>query len=213
MSIDYNKCAYLNADKQNASSMLKPCINGADPLVWPCDERKVMNNDILSLVTERPNGDNIEGELPHSLNVSPELQARRKLLNSVAPPEKKANENMYGNSNIEGFTNLGASYVREGGLPDTYYKCPLTGKITKLCDNCKYNQDKVGLSRQFNEGDPCFPYGVYNGLDNDGYTQCTCGSEGQYCNEIFDVQGGLFADGVYLMNVGDFGVVADYTAY
>ncbi len=213
MSIDYNKCAYLNADKQNAIKMLQPCINGPEPLIWPCVERTVMNKDILSLVTERPNGDNVQEELLHSLNIDPQVQASKKLMNSIPHDIKQANENMYNNSNIEGFTNLGKTNIRVGGLPDTYHECPITGKITKVCNDCKYNQDKEGKSRQFNEGDPCFPNGVYNGLDMDNNTQCTCGSEGQYCNEIFDVQGGLFADGVYIMNVGDFGHLGELSAY
>ena len=60
MSIDYNKCAYMNPEKQNANVMMRPCINGSDPLVWPCIERETLDKDIFSLVTERPQGDNVQ---------------------------------------------------------------------------------------------------------------------------------------------------------
>ena len=70
MSIDYNKCAYINPEKQNANVMMRPCINGSDPLVWPCIERETLDKDIFSLVTERPQGDNVPEILTHSLSIN-----------------------------------------------------------------------------------------------------------------------------------------------
>ena len=62
---------WKNAEKQNAEVMMKPCINGSDPLVWPCVERETLDKDIFSFVIERPQGDNIQETLSHSLdNVS-----------------------------------------------------------------------------------------------------------------------------------------------
>ena len=204
MPIDFNECLYLNGEKDNAFSMLKECINGDDELTWPCTDRIEMDKDLLSHITERPNGDNVGGKLPHSLDELDELSKE----NGSDDIES------FNNDNIEGFTNMGASYVRPGWVPDGYFKCPKTGKVKQLCQNCKYNQKTYGKSKEFNEADPCFPNrGVYDGVDNRGVTKCTCGQRGQYCNEIFDAQGGMFADDIFVMNVGNFGSLGSLAAY
>ena len=202
MPIDFNECLYLNGEKDNASSMLKKCINGGDALAWPCTDRIEIDNDILSHTTERPSGDNVGGNLFHSLNSKIESQKKDNIQEDTH------------DSNVEGFTNMGANYVRPGRLPDGYFKCPKTGKIKQVCQNCKYNQKTYGKSKEFNEADPCFPNrGVYDGIDNRGKTKCTCGQRGQYCNEMFNAQGGMFADNVFIMNVGDFSSLGNLSAY
>ena len=55
-------------------------------------------------------------------------------------------------------------------------------------------------SQIFNEADPCFPNGVYDGVDNDGNTQCTCGPTNTYCPKTFVNSFG--ADGTYLYDRG-----------
>ena len=40
-------------------------------------------------------------------------------------------------------------------------------------------------SREFNEADPCFPNGVYNGITNEGFIKCTCGKDNKYCSDDF----------------------------
>lgn len=220
MSINYNKCAYMNAEKQNAEVMMKPCINGSDPLVWPCVERETLDKDIFSFVIERPQGDNIQETLSHSLNNVSGSQ-KKDNLQEVDNSERVANEQMFQNPNIEGFTNMGESYVRPGDCPDGYFRCPKSGRCVQVCMNCKYNQRTYGRSKEFNEGDPCFPNnGVYNGITNDGYTKCTCGLNGEYCNEsnhfmgeLFDAQGGLYANNKYIMNVGDFNFLGRVASY
>lgn len=198
MNIDFNKCLYLNAEKQNSEQMLNPCINGFDSLSWSCDGRKEINTMIQSRNLERPSGDNIEGNLPHSLNE-----------NKVNKLPKKVSSN-----SVEGFTNLGESHVPEGECPDGYYWCQQSQKCVQLCQNCKYNETKYRQSKEFNEYDPCFPnQGVYAGIDNEGYTQCTCGKDGRYCNNMFDTQGGMFYNDVYVMNVGDYFGMGDLASY
>ena len=201
MSIDFNKCVYLNAEKDNAGSMLKSCINGSDELAWPCISREDFDKDILNIVTERPQGDNIQGTLNHSFNVDSHSQKKDVLFEN--PSDFK-----------EGFTNMGEKYIKPGDFPDGYYRCPKTGTVKQVCMNCKYNQRTYGKSKEFNEADPCFPNrGVYAGIDNQGNTQCSCGQNGQYCNEQFNAQGGMFADNVFIMNVGDFGPLGKLAAY
>lgn len=204
MSIDYNQCVYLNAEKDNSVSMLKKCINGPTNLIWPCVEKEAIDNDIFSLVTERPQADNITDNLDHSLvGVQPKKQ---NLVN--------IDTNMFENSNVEGFTNMGEKYVRPDDVPDGYFRCPKTGEVKQVCMNCKYNQRTYGKSKEFNEADPCFPnQGVYDGIDNQGNTMCTCGSRGQYCGDNFTAQGGFFTDDMFIMNVGDFGHLGTLASY
>ena len=196
MNIDYNSCSYINPETESVRSMMKPCNDGKTNFQWECEQRRILDNSILAWTLERPDGANIQGILPHS-----QMQDNAKVVKNVDTDLK------------EGFTNLGESYVEPGVCPDGYFFCPLKQKCVQVCQNCKFNEKKYYKSKEFNEADPCFPNGVYNGIDNQGITQCTCGNRGQYCNDIFDTQGGLFADGVYIVNVGDYFDVGDLAAY
>jgi len=201
MSINYSQCLYLNAEKQNSKLMLNDCIGGSDNLSWPCDGHQYIDNSILSRNLERPSGDNTDNKLLHSLisdNQLPKNQQKNPLISQ----------------NIEGFTNMGENYVPNGECPDGYYWCPYSQKCKQICMDCKFNEKKYKKSKEFNEHDPCFPNnGVYDGIDNNGVIQCTCGKNNQYCNDIFDSQGGLLVDNVYIMNVGDYGFLGDLASY
>jgi hypothetical protein len=197
MSIDFNECLYLNGEKDNAASMLNKCINGSSELAWPCSGNELLDTSIYSTVTERPQGDNITGTLDHSLMVGS--------TNNALPDD---------HSGVEGFTNMGESYVKPGDCPDGYFWCAKSKRCKQVCMNCKYNPRTHNTSKEFNEADPCFPNrGVYNGIDNKGETQCTCGQNGQYCNDMFNAQGGLFTDNVFIMNVGNFGPLGKLASY
>ena len=201
MTSNYNECFYFDAEKDNASSMLKKCINGpGGEWAWPCSEKVEIDNALFGTVMERPSGDNSVKPLPHS-NEPTKHGSTYESMNK--PP-----------SNVEGFTNMGEHYVRPGDCPDGYKWCKITKKCKQVCMNCKYNQRTYGKSKEFNEGDYCFPNnGVYDGITNQGLTKCTCGSRGQYCGDNFTAQGGMFADNVFIMNVGDFGKLGTLAAY
>ena len=197
MPIEFNKCLYLNGEKDNADLMLRKCIHGSDDLAWPCTSREDFDNNILKYATTRAD------VTQDSTN---EIESQQK--------ENNIENKIYEDNHVEGFTNMGASYVRPGDLPDGYYRCPKSGRVKQVCMNCKYNQSTYGKSKEFNEGDYCFPNkGVYNGITNDGLTKCTCGSRGQYCGDNFTAQGSMFADNVFIMNVGDFGKLGSLAAY
>ena len=74
--------------------------------------------------------------------------------------------------------------------------------------NCKVNNG--GKSSELNEFDPCFPNGVYDGIDNYGNTQCTCGKNNQYCPDkkisLYDM---FTADGLMVLD-GSAISVSDY---
>ena len=53
-------------------------------------------------------------------------------------------------------------------------------------------------SKEFNEADPCFPQGVYDGIASNGEIKCTCGDDNQYCSDRFSNQ--FTADGSLFYN-------------
>ena len=62
-------------------------------------------------------------------------------------------------------------------------------------------------SREFNEADPCFPEGVYNGITNEGDIKCTCGKDNKYCSNeftknIFTADGMMMVGQKIIMNTG-----------
>jgi len=204
MSIDFNECLYFNAEKDNASSMLKNCINGSDDLAWPCVDRMNLDQSIFNNVTERPSGDNMIGGLSHSKG--------QPVKENVNKPMTK--DDLLENPNIEGFTNMGESYVRPGDCPDGYFWCTKSKQCKQICMNCKYNDRTFGKSKEFNEFDPCSPNrGVYDGITNEGATKCTCGINNQYCGDNFTAQGGMSIDKVFIMNVGDYKSLGNLAAY
>ena len=215
MSINFNQCLYLNAEKDSSSSMLKQCINSSDDLVWPCQGNELLDKDIFSLVTERPSGDNVQGLLNHSSNVDSNHQTNVDSNHQTnVDSNHQTKDILFENSHVEGFTNMGETYIKPGDIPDGYFRCPKTGNVKQVCMNCKYNQRTYGKSKEFNEADPCFPnQGVYAGITNKGTTKCTCGKNNQYCNDMFNAQGGLFSDNVFVMNVGNFGPLGKLAAY
>jgi len=203
MSIDFNECLYLNAEKDNAAAMLKKCINGSDELAWPCADRADIDKSMFYNITERPSGDNVSTGLYHSTN---------------NPVNEGSNEptrgNIYENSNVEGFTNMGEKYVTPGDCPDGYYWCNKSNRCKQVCMNCKYNERTYGKAKEYNEFDHCFPgRGVYDGITNQGITKCTCGSDNQYCGDNFTAQGGMSIDKVFIMNVGDYKSLSKLAAY
>ena len=67
-------------------------------------------------------------------------------------------------------------------------ECPnnysnVNGTCMQVCSNCGYRDKDKTKSRDFNEFDPCFPNGVYDGVTNDFQTTCTCGKNNQYCSK------------------------------
>ena len=69
-------------------------------------------------------------------------------------------------------------------------------------------------SLEFNEKDPCFPEGTYNGITNEGYIKCTCGNNNKYCSDefiknIFTTDGLMMIGQKIVMNVGNTGSIQD----
>jgi len=100
----------------------------------------------------------------------------------------------------------GKSSIPYGQCPEGYSRCQKTGKCIQKCIGCVYRDNMK--SREFNEADPCFPEGTYNGITNEGYIKCTCGSQNQYCSDdsvknIFTTDGMMMSGQKIIMNVGN----------
>lgn len=77
---------------------------------------------------------------------------------------------------IEGFTNGGYSGNLSGVSYVTDKECPVghtyDGKgCRQICTHCTY-RDNEPSSRAINEADICEPYGMFNGIDENGYAIC-----------------------------------------
>lgn len=162
-------CDYLDFSKKNASDMLLNCIN--DPSKGydlNCNNLTNYENSNSSFVRGKEQGFNNPIEL----------------------------------NNKEGFTNFytdngpGVSNVPFGQCPDGYTN--KDGICVQVCTSCKYRDFDDKKSKIFNEADPCFPEGVYDGVTNDGSIKCTCGFNDKYCSEKFT--DAYMADGVLFQN-------------
>ncbi len=105
--------------------------------------------------------------------------------------------NTMGQGSVEGFANMfvtdngpGESTIRNNQCPEGYSRTK-NGSCQQVCISCSYRDNM--RSKEFNEYDPCFPEGVYNGTDKYGNTMCTCGENNQYCSHKFTDQ--FTADG------------------
>jgi len=115
-----------------------------------------------------------------------------------------------GFNGTEGFTSKifftdngpGKSTVTEGICPDGYTN--KNGVCVQVCMGCKYRDNMK--SQEFNEADPCFPEGVYNGVTNEGKIKCTCGLNDKYCTDefvnMYTTDGVLFLDNTIKNNIG-----------
>jgi hypothetical protein len=205
------KCFYLDSELQPASDMLRQCVgDNTSPYRFNCEEdpmKQVLPEDVKE--TARMNDIAIQRGFA-SYNVNNFNNENNK------PSVKKEIQNITNiTNNKEGYTNyrnpfvtdngLGESQISRGECPEGYSKCPITGKCIQKCIGCVYRDNMK--SREFNEADPCFPNGVYNGITNDGYIKCTCGRDNKYCDDnfiknIFTADGMMMNGQKIIMNTG-----------
>ena len=173
-------CKYLDAETQPASDMLRSCIGKETEKLAPCHK---FNHKLHMRVFDRPQEGNYFTQ------------------NNEIREELKDPHNVM----VEGYANYdpGEFTIMAGECPESYQKNTYGG-CTKVCKNCKVPD---GKSSEFNEFDPCFPNGVYNGLDESGNLKCTCGEKNQYCSDnknmydMFTTDGNMFIDGfIYPLN-------------
>lgn len=211
------RCFYLDSELKPASDMLRQCVgDNNSPYRFNCEEdpmKQVSPEDVKE--TARMNDIAIQRGFA-SYNVD---NFNTNGNNPFIKPQQKIQSNgmNFNNSGSikEGYQNykdkfitdngLGESKIPSGECPEGYSKCPITGKCIQRCIGCVYRDNMK--SREFNEADPCFPNGVYNGITNEGYIKCTCGRDNKYCSDnfiknIFTADGLMVSKQKIIMNTG-----------
>ncbi len=192
------QCNYLNSSTQMASDMLRPCVqdNNSDYVCEDLSDRKNTTYTDNIYITRGFTTYTIES--PQQVNT---------------PKVNKSLNDTFSIGNIEGFTNNifitdngpGKSSVPDGQCPEGFTMCPKSGKCIQKCTNCIYRDNMK--SQQFNEADPCFPYGTYNGITNAGNIKCTCGPNNQYCTDhyakdLYTTDGSMYSRKKIYNNIG-----------
>ena len=175
---DQLQCFYLDASSQNASAMLRKCVQDqSSALEFNCRDdplRQDLPTDVKD--TARMNNIAIQRGITD---------------NHLVGSEKVHTGEPVNGGSIEGFTSKmfitnegpGKTTIPKNQCPEGFSICPKTGKCIQKCQGCIYRDNMK--SHQFNEADPCFPEGTYNGVTNAGFIKCTCGSNNQYCSDKF----------------------------
>ena len=177
-------CEYLDLSQKPSSDMLYKCIQvPAKGFDFNCqgdpdttDRKNTSYTDNSAI--QRGFVTSLQG-ITGSSDQGQDLNQGQK-----GPKGQKSYHNWMGD---EGFSNYfvtdngpGESTVRDGKCPEGYTR-DKTGKCIQVCTNCSYRDGMK--SKEFNEADPCFPNGVYDGVDQNGIIKCTCGSDNQYCSD------------------------------
>lgn len=233
------KCFYLDGGLKPASDMLRKCVSDENsPYRFNCEEdpmKQVMPEDVKE--TARMNDISIQRGFASynvdNFNVKKDSMIHKKDKPKHKPKPKQIIKREFkdlnmieGNSGTEGYQNfidggdtfitdtgLGKIQLQDGKCPDGYAKCPVTGRCIQKCIGCVYRDNMK--SREFNEADPCFPDGVYNGIDNYGNIKCTCGKDNRYCSDeftknIFTADGMLVTGQKKIMNTGLTKILNDF---
>lgn len=209
---EQGKCFYLDSDFQPASDMLRGCVGdknspirfncGDDPMRQELPENLIRTAKMPDIAIKRGFAFyNVDNYNENNIGPSPVVKE---------PVIKKSNNN-YG---LEGFQNknifitdngLGESNISKGKCPEGYSKDLVSGNCIQKCIGCVYRDNMK--SREFNEADPCFPNGVYNGVTNEGFIKCTCGRDNKYCSDnfvknLFTTDGMMVSNKKIIMNTG-----------
>lgn len=173
---DRMKCDYLDYNTQPASDMLYKCVQD--------------KNRGYDMNCERYNSDRDLDRGADNISIKRGVTEGKGNLTAA-------------DVGIEGFTDK--IFITDDGPGESnvpFDECPVgytlrDGFCVQVCQACQYKDNQ--RSRQFNEGDPCFPEGVYNGLTNEGNVKCTCGERNQFCSGNF-VNNIFSTDGMFIFN-------------
>ena len=215
---EQKRCFYLDSSFQPASDMLRTCVGDNNtPYRFNCEEdpmKQVLPEDVKE--TARMNDISIQRGFSyynvdnHNINNS-----AKPVIKNQYPKKANTMLGMQGMLGMEGFTNPdnifitdngpGKSSIPDGECPEGYSRCEKTGKCIQKCISCVYRDNMK--SRSFNEADPCFPEGTYNGVTNEGNVKCTCGSNNQYCSKdfvknMYTTDGMMISGQKIIMNTG-----------
>ena len=199
-------CFYLDSSINPASDMLKKCVgNKNSPYSKNCGDNPMKQETQYDLKeTARMNDIMINrGMIDYYVNNNYFDNS------STSPPSGNSSKIQGGIESVggmEGFTvdnGPGKSNVLTDECPEGFTK--KNDKCIQVCQNCVYRDNMK--SREFNEADPCFPNGVYDGIDSSGGIKCTCGNNNQYCSDnfiknLFTSDGMMLVGNSIIMNTG-----------
>ena len=202
------ECFYLDSNFQPASNMLRKCISdNTSSLLFDCGEDPsgpFIPNNVKE--TARMNDISIQRGFSF-YNV--DNSNVNHFTKDVVPTKTTSIPGMEGFQNSDNIfltdNGPGKSSVPDGECPEGYSRCVKTGKCIQKCIGCVYRDNMK--SRSFNEADPCFPDGTYDGVTNEGYVKCTCGSNNQYCSKdfvknMYTTDGMMISGQKIIMNTG-----------
>ena len=178
-------CFYLDADFRPASDMLRKCVGDSMSLpLFNCGEDP---SDLLNNVKETARMNDISIQRGFSFYNVDNSNVNHFTKDVVSQKPAVSIPGMEGFQNSENIfitdNGPGKSSIPDGECPEGYSRCEKTGKCIQKCISCVYRDNMK--SRSFNEADPCFPEGTYNGVTNEGHVKCTCGSNNQHCSKDF----------------------------
>tara|TARA_B110000858_G_C17752101_1_gene450185 strand:- start:441 stop:1109 length:669 start_codon:yes stop_codon:yes gene_type:complete len=199
-------CFYLNSEFQPASDMLRKCVgDSASPNLFNCDGDP---SDLLNNVKETARMNDISIQRGFSFYNVDNSNVNH-FTKDVVPKKTASIPGMEGFQNSDNIfitdNGPGKSSIPDGECPEGYSRCVKTGKCIQKCIGCVYRDNMK--SRSFNEADPCFPEGTYDGVTNEGYVKCTCGSNNQYCSKdfvknMYTTDGMMISGQKIIMNTG-----------
>jgi len=208
---EQKKCFYLDSDFQPASDMLRKCVGDNNSSYrFNCEEdpmRQVLPNDVKE--TARMNDISIQRGFSFYNIDNSNVNHFSKEIVTKKPDKSLSILGMEGFQNSDNIfitdNGPGKSSIPDGECPEGYSRCEKSGKCIQKCIGCVYRDNMK--SRSFNEADPCFPEGTYNGVTNEGYIKCTCGSNNQYCSKdfvknMYTTDGMMIAGQKIIMNTG-----------
>ena len=171
--MDIPECNYINPNKQNAKDMNLNCVS--NPLKGE-DKYCKSEYKLYDPIAQRSVYLNMQRDIDAGYSIT-------------SYPTSSLNYSDINDSKIEGFT--GKIFIAPDGPGKRTLKkdkCPMgytnkNGICEQVCTGCKYEDGMK--SQSFNEYDPCFPNGQYDGRNNDGSINCSCGKNNQYCSDRF----------------------------
>jgi hypothetical protein len=191
--------------------MLRKCVgDNNSPYRFNCEEdpmRQVLPNDVKE--TARMNDISIQRGFSFYNIDNSNVNHFSKEAVTKKPDKSLSSPGMEGFQNSDNIfitdNGPGKSSIPDGECPEGYSRCEKSGKCIQKCIGCVYRDNMK--SRSFNEADPCFPEGTYNGVTNEGYVKCTCGSNNQYCSKdfvknMYTTDGMMISGQKIIMNTG-----------
>jgi len=188
-------CFYLDSSIRPASDMLKKCIgNKNSPYSKDCGDNPMKQETQYDLKdTARMNDIMINrGMIDYYVNMN---YFDNSLKSSPSGNSSKSQGSVELVGGMEGFiVDGGPGKSKIQGCPEGFTK--KDDKCIQVCQNCVYRDTMK--SSDYNKADPCFPNGVYDGVDSLGGIKCTCGTNNQYCSDNF-IKNLFTSDGMMLV--------------